>query len=291
MATPALEKINIEIGTTDSVKVSQTRTNGTVVSKHINIRDLPDLIKDSSSVTLKEKDTGYMPTNLMRDVVAQNQIRRLYYVPEYTFNFRFFTGDGLPDISSNKYNITIKYDDNLEEDILHIPNFLLRDVCSYIVNVNDTGTNIVKYNFGVLTTNMIGRVSDESGVIRLFPNHFDNDVCWGDNNTAVRDLLNNTDTYVQSNLHNHYFNSIFNTDIFPTIRFKQEVVTSYRAEILGFFNEILYGLPCNEDDFITDYLDSCDYAYLTVYFFATIKKLRPVDFLATNPQFKLGDVF
>lgn len=239
-------KIIIEIESTgSSAKVSQTGDNKRTVVKNIPISDLPELIKVSSTNTVKDSDTGYISPNLIREVIAHGQMKRLYHFPTIKFNCNLNIEGYLscdpddddddcyyPDINTeNKYGITIK------DEHLVIPNFIYRDFGLLIVNVNNDTFSCVRHNFGCITTDFFGHVSDESNLNFALLNHFDQKVCW--HGSFDYTLLAERDSVKQARLVHNYLNSNFNNDLHLRQRPTEDTIKKYSSEgLLDFFKEI-----------------------------------------------------
>lgn len=256
----------------NSAKVTQHAADSRVITKHIPLEDLPELIRVSSTTIVKDSDTGFISPNLIREVSAHGQIKRLYHFPVIKFNCHLRYYDDMSFNESNKYGI--KY----EDDHLVFTDFIYRNFGLLTVNVNAENFNCVRHNFGCLSTDFFDRVTDDSNLHFALLNHFDQKVCWhGSFDTS---LLSERDSVKQARLVHNYLNSNFNNDLYLRCIPSYTAITKYANEGLSEFLDDVFSLT------IEDISDSDERSYVVnvaiLYFLCTKLNLKFED--VTEPS-------
>lgn len=266
-------QIDIKIVSDESsARVTITKPDRTQSLKTIPLKELPNLIRDSSSNFTKDYDTGFISTSLIRESIANGQTRRLYLYPTITFDCNYDTGLDANLRTDNKYGFIHNH------GRLFIPNYTLRNFGLFIVNTNDEDFNCVRHNFGCLSTNFFDMPDNNSQLYTSFLNHFDTSVCW--HHSFSRSLLDERNTLLQGQLPYNYLTSIFNNDLGINSSISQDVITKYRAEDLeDYLNDIFR--VSDMDDLIEELLNSRSGFIILQYYFATLKKLKFEEY--TNP--------
>lgn len=204
--------INIEIDSEQPyAKVAYT-TNSVASLKRIPVASLPDLIKDTSAINIKEHDTGFISNALVREAVVSGQVRRLYNFPvvNFTGNFKVYSERDFPKLNlENKYGF--KFEDRHYGTHFVMPNFVLNNFGMYIVNANNEDFSNVLHQFGCISTNMFNLVDKDSKLHQVLLNHHDTTVCW--HSGFDRQILSSKDTTKQVNAIHAYLNSDFNRDL------------------------------------------------------------------------------
>ena len=225
-------KVTIEINSAEpSAKVSQQFADSRVAVKNVPVSELPELIRLSASNTMKDSDTGFISPNLIREVTAHGQIRRLYHFPTLTFDCHLrayeFEDEGIEFNSENTYGITE------DDDHLIFPGFTYRNFGLLITNVNNEDFSCVRHNFGCISTDFFDQVSESSRLHYSMLNHFDQKVCW--HGSSDHSLLAERNSVKQGKLVYNYLNSNFNNDLYLRCVPSQEAIEKYATEGLNDF--------------------------------------------------------
>lgn len=252
--------ININIEDAKNYATVLLTNEGKTVSKKI---PLTSLFESFQTLISAEKDTGYLTSNLLREVV-KNTVCRAFYFKEFVTDFKYSTRRDYIR-SSNKYNI--KYINNDRESYLFIPNFKFTNILGFISNSNTESFNPSFYQIYSVTPNMFGSITDESKLVRFFPNQFEDKICWAD--SFNKDILKTRDLAVQSSFVTQYLTSKFNSDLFREA-LRQSSLREYQTELDGFFREV-----CGETSSTIRDRDSVGWFYLVYYFLVTIKNIEP----------------
>ncbi len=282
MTTSNIASIDINIKPQSPVvRVTLTQTDKRVIHKNVRTNQLTDLIKDSAATILRDADTGFISPNLVREVIAHGQVRRLYLFPEVQFNCRYrvhgredtFMRDFTP--GDNEWGIKTVQDERDGNTYLEIPNFVYRNFGLFIVNVNDESFNCVRHNYGCVSTDMFDRLSDASNLHFTLLNHFDTSVCW--HGGFNRESLNSRDTNVQARTVHSYLNSNFNSDL--KLRCVPNNVQRFFAEGLEAFLKTLF--PNTNPNEIVDAARSRSGIHLALlinYYLSTVRRMKFEDY-------------
>lgn len=276
-------KVTIEINSAEhSAKVSQQFSDSRVAVKNIPVSELPELIRLSASNTMKDNDTGFISPNLIREVTAHGQIRRLYHYPTIKFDCRLrayeFEEDDISFNASNSYGIT--------EDDEHIvfPGFTYRNFGLLITNVNNEEFSGVRHNFGCISTDFFDQVSNESLLYYAMLNHFDQKVCW--HGSFDHSLLSERNSVKQGKLAYHYLNSNFNNDLYLRCVPSDEAINKYGPEGLHAFLKDVFSAG-DVDDILNARDNSCGYIInvAILYFLCTKLNLKFEDVTQANHSY------
>ena len=269
-----MNKVLIEINAeSTAAKVTQHTSNSRVSVKNIPVSELPQLIRLAGANTQKDSDTGYMSPNLIREVIAHGQVRRLYLFPLLKFEckVRVYDDDGegyaFNFNSGNKYGIKMNEDDHLV-----FPDFTFRNFGLMIANANQEEFTCVRHNFGCISTDFFDNVTKESTLQFAMLNHFDNRVCW--HGSFDHSLLNERDTTKQGKLVYNYLNSNFNSDLYLRNVASDEAIAKYRAEGLEEFLTDVFNMPFNDILSSRDMSEGVVIHVAISYFLSTHLKLK-----------------
>lgn len=255
-------------------RVSVTNDKRQSTIKRVPVTSIPELFTKASVNGLKEADTGFISPYLIRECVANGQVKRLYMIPEVTFTGTFQFGDYIRIKEDNKYGIhhyneSEEDDDEEERSFIRFPNFKLKNYGALIVNTNNSDFNNVTHNYGVISTNIINMPGNDSNLLPMLCNHFDHNVCW--HGSFDRKLLNEKDTYKQLTTIHAYLNSNFNSDLRIRNIIKPEMIRSHRDGFKDFLLEVID--TDTVDDLIQMYLENHQdwyYNIFTLYYFCSI---------------------
>lgn len=228
-----MNKVIIEVAAGEtSAKITQHRENSRVSVKNIPIAELPKLIRLSAANTQKDSDTGYISPNLIREVIAHGQVRRLYLYPTLQFEckVRAYLDE---DEDYPTFNESNKYGIKLIDDHIVFPDFTFRNFGLMIANVNNEEFTCVRHNFGCISTDFFDFVNEQSRLYFSMLNHFDQRVCW--HGSFDQSLLNERNTNKQGKLVYNYLNSNFNSDLYLRNVPSEAYIEKYRKEGLEEF--------------------------------------------------------
>lgn len=268
--------INITIEETSQHASVLLTKDGKVESKKIS---LPSLFETFNSLISAEKDTGYVPSSLLREVV-KNTVCRAFYFKEFITDFKYTSRrDNIR--PNNKYNITIVTERSTDTRYILIPNFKFTNILGFISNSNTEAFNPSFYQIFSVCPNIFGTIDDSSKLVRFFPNQFDDHICWA--NTFNKDVLKSRDIQTQSTFVTQYLTSKFNTDLFRH-KLMSTHLTPYSTELDEFLMEVTNK---NYSDLYSN--DEVLCFYLTYYFLVTIKNIEPATI--ANDAGTLGNLF
>lgn len=193
----------------DVVKLTM-QENGQSTVKNVKTEAYVDFLKGFSS---SNKDTGYIPSSLVREVTTSEGTKRIYHFKELAAEIRLqrlMSHGRLSLKADNPSGFT--YDTS--EDIITLKDFKLKDVGGIICNNNSEGFTAYKYAAGFIQVPITGILNDNVKFrYCVFNNHFDSArICWP-RGMDIDPVLNNKDPFIQSTFITQYFNSIFNTDL------------------------------------------------------------------------------
>ena len=229
-----MNKVIIEVNSNEtSAKVTQHLSNSRVAVKNIPIAELPTLIRNSAANTQKDSDTGYMSPNLIREVIAHGQVRRLYLYPTLTFECKVRAYFDEDEEDYPRFNEENSYGIKFIDEHLVFPDFTFRNFGLMIANVNNEEFSCVRHNFGCISTDFFDHVHDQSKLYFAMLNHFDQRVCW--HGSFDQSLLNERNTTKQGKLVYNYLNSNFNSDLYLRNVPSDAAITKYRSEGLEDF--------------------------------------------------------
>lgn len=272
--------INVTLDTeSPEARISVTNDKRQSTIKRVPVTALPELFTKASVNGLKEADTGFISPYLVREVVANGQVKRLYMIPEVSFTGTFEFGDSVRIKSNNKYGIhhhEEPYSDDEDDDggelnFIRFPNFKLKNYGALIVNTNNSEFNNVTHNYGIITTNLANVPSTDSKLLSMLCNHFDHNVCW--HGSFNRDLLSQKDTYKQVTTIHAYLNSNFNSDLRIRNVINSQTITSNEQGFREFLEEVIDS-DADYIKHIIDCLKSNDadwwYNILSLYYFCSV---------------------
>lgn len=273
--------INVTLDTSQPhARVSVTNDKRQSVIKRVPVASIPELFTKASVNGLKEADTGFISPYLIRECVANGQVKRLYMIPEVSFTGMFQFGDCLPIKEGNKYGITsIEQPDPDDEDdsryFVRFPDFKLKNFGALIVNTNNSEFSNVTHNYGIVSTNLFNMPTNESKLLSMLCNHFDHNVCW--HGSFDRDQLKAKDTYKQVNTIHAYLNSNFNSDLRIRNQVKSSFVSEHREGFKEFLIEILDASVDNIDYYIRTIVEHQQEWYfniITLYYFCSVRGFK-----------------
>ncbi len=229
-----MNKVIIEVNSNEtSAKVTQHLPNSRVAVKNIPISELPSLIRNSAANTQKDSDTGYMSPNLIREVIAHGQVRRLYLYPSLTFECKVRAYLDEDDEEYPNFNQSNSQGITYVDGHIVFPNFVFRNFGLMIANVNNEEFSCVRHNFGCISTDFFDQVTEQSKLHFAMLNHFDQRVCW--HGSFDQSLLNERNTVKQGKLVYNYLNSNFNSDLYLRNVPSEDAINKYRSEGLETF--------------------------------------------------------
>lgn len=282
MSSNSLKNVLIEIDVeSDVAKVTQKTNTGLTRIKSIPAGLLPKLVTDCTINASADKDTGMMPTALVRHKIANGQSRKFYRYNSIECSMRFeLMHDNIKLIEGNPYGFTIESDHR--RPVLVVP-MVIKDVGMLIVNTNTDSFSPGAYHIGMITLNMINEVDQDSRLVRVFPNHFERRICW--NRGFNQELLASKDSTIQSKVPNYYLNSISNNDLSTDWYFDYEVIDSNLTKIKEFLDATFSdGLDDISDGALRGLLTNPSYnssyywiSYVVMFYLTNIVGLRFTD--------------
>ena len=267
-------------------RVSVTNDRRQSVIKRVPVASVPELFTKASVNGLKEADTGFISPYLIRECVANGQVKRLYMIPEVVFTGTFQFGGSVNIKANNKYGICDIFEEDEDGDENHFvrfPNFKLKNYGALIVNTNNSEFSNVTHNYGIITTNIINMPSNDSQLLSMLCNHFDHNVCW--HGSFDRDLLKAKDSYKQVSTIHAYLNSNFNSDL----RIRNQVKTSFVSSNREGFKEFLTEVLAESEDSINYFIRSITerehdwyHNIFTLYYFCSVLGYKFDDIFEPN---------
>lgn len=200
--------------TSDIVKVtSQTETSSE--TKNISLEAYTEFFKN---FTPSIKDTGYLPTCLIREAVSAKGTKRIYFFKELVVDISLTRMMSMSNITLKKDNPS-NFTYNHTRDLLILKDFKLKNVGAIICNSNNAKFSSYRYAVGFVKV-PINNIFDDNTVFEygVFNNHYSEGyICWP-SELNVQPILDNINPTVQSTFVMQYFNSIFNTDLANTLK-------------------------------------------------------------------------
>lgn len=199
---------------------------GRLVTKQIPYTDVVDFF---GAQKISRKDTGYLGTNLIREVVVEDKIKRLFHYPELTVTLNF-AGRDVDTIHSNLIpNTHFKVMQVGNRRALSFPTFKFKNILGMLVLNNNATKNFISYN--VCFAEMTGlslNVNDNTTYYRsLLHNHFSDHICWPNElKDTANAVLNANSPAEQAGFVRLYLTSLFNTDLDPSARVREETVNN-----------------------------------------------------------------
>lgn len=190
-------------------------------SKKIALSELSRVFSASDPV---KKDTGYLPKELLREVISKNSTR-YYHFPSVVTEVCILSR-GIEVKEDNPYGI------RGDSDYIYFPDFIYRDVLGVIVNNLNEEFSHTNYRVTFPVPNLFGTYTSASTCVQLFPNHFYERICWPTDFDTY--FLKSKDARIQSSFVPKYLSTKFNTDIFQRVRlnrelFEKELVEEFSA--------------------------------------------------------------
>lgn len=254
--------IQITIENTGNVASIDITKEGKKTTKKVNLVDLSEAFQ---SLTAAEKDTGYLSSHLLREVV-KNTVIRAYYFKEYITDFKYSCRTSLS-IVKNKYNIELRDEDGTRT--LIIPEYKFTNILGFINNSNTEAFNPSFYQIYHVVPNIFGKIDGSSKYARFFPNQFDSYICWA--SSFNHDILKNKDPNIQSAFVPQYLSSRFNRDLFrENFNPRSRGVENYSQELDEFFREV-----SNKTSLEVFEQDQVGWFYLFYFFLVKIKQIEP----------------
>ena len=246
---------------------------------------LENLIKLFTSLNGVKRDTGYLAANLLREDVA-NVCNRAYYFKEFVTDFRVAVNSTLRQLvkTNNPHGVSI------EESNLKIDNYCFREIIGVISNSNTEAFNNSFYRIYNAILPLTGVIDDNTKLVSIFPNQFDNRVCWPSGLSL--DFLNSKDYKIQSSFITRYLSSKFKSDLFSSKMNEGRLSSQDQTEFKEFLNSIF-----------NDYESMQPYEYLRrhwtnvfhffLYFFlSNVKNVNPASIVPSNNKCTtLGNFF
>lgn len=282
-----------------SAKVSQIFSDKRTITKNVNVEDLPELIRLASTDNGRDRDTGFMSPNLIRESIHNGQVKRLYIYPELKFTcklqFEYFYNihESVSFNKDNKYGIYLD-NDNHGNELVVFPDFKLRNFGLLIVNGNTEQFNCVSHNYGCISTDFFDNVTDNSSLFFTLLNHFDRDVCW--HGSFDRNSLSSRDTIIQGKTVYNYVNSIFNNDLYLRNTPSQDAISSFRNDGLEDFLVDLFGstfdrIISNRSDMSAYIVNIAILYYLTTHKNCKFEEICVPSGSSEDGEIKLGEYF
>lgn len=264
--------LTINIKKDASVATVTTEEEGKASNKVIS---LENLIKLFTSLNGVKRNTGYLAANLLREDVGTVS-NRAYYFKEFVTDFRVASSSSLRSLlkTNNTYGVS------LEENCLKIENYCFREVIGVISNSNTDAFNNSYYRIYNAILPMTGVIDDQTKLVSIFPNQFDNRVCWPSGLNL--DFLNNKDFKIQSTFITRYLSSRFNSDLFNSHMNVDRLSNTDQAEFKTFLKEIF-----NDSDDIEPFETlrrnfNNVFHFFLYFFLSNIKKINPASFVSEN---------
>lgn len=264
--------LTINIKKDASVATVTTEEEGKASNKVIS---LENLIKLFTSLNGVKRNTGYLAANLLREDVGTVS-NRAYYFKEFVTDFRVASSSSLRSLlkTNNTYGVS------LEENCLKIENYCFREVIGVISNSNTDAFNNSYYRIYNAILPMTGVIDDQTKLVSIFPNQFDNRVCWPSGLNL--DFLNNKDFKIQSTFITRYLSSRFNSDLFNSHMNVDRLSNTDQAEFKTFLKEIF-----NDSDDIEPFETlrrnfNNVFHFFLYFFLSNIKKINPASIVSGN---------
>lgn len=264
--------LTINIKKDASVATVTTKEEGKASNKVIS---LENLIKLFTSLNGVKRNTGYLAANLLREDVGTVS-NRAYYFKEFVTDFRVASSSSLRSLlkTNNTYGVS------LEENCLKIENYCFREVIGVISNSNTDAFNNSYYRIYNAILPMTGVIDDQTKLVSIFPNQFDNRVCWPSGLNL--DFLNNKDFKIQSTFITRYLSSRFNSDLFNSHMNVDRLSNTDQAEFKTFLKEIF-----NDSDDIEPFETlrrnfNNVFHFFLYFFLSNIKKINPASIVSGN---------
>jgi hypothetical protein len=192
----------------------------TQVTKNIPFDSLNDFFLAQKAST---KDTGFLGLNLVREIVTQEHIKRIYHYPEISVQL---TASVLH--SEDRRAIREAYIQNPhfriqsvgDDPSLVFPIFKFKNIIGFIKNNNNAVKNVTGYSVCFAKPDLIGALHDNTRFVSsLVGNHysgsaFGSKICWPNElKDTVKEVLNNQNPNIQSGFVRLYLSSRFNFDL------------------------------------------------------------------------------
>ena len=272
--------INIKIKPSErfaDVSLTDVNTKTTKVKKVL----LPDLFGLLNNLTSGEKDTGYIPSNLLRERVRQSSARA-YYIKEFETDLEY-TGRRRADVKTNNLPEGVTY----ESGKLVFKNFKFRNILAFINNSNTDSFNPSFYKIYNAVPSITGVVDDNTTITQMFTNQFSENICWPEN--FDKKILSNRNPTIQSAFVTQYLSSKFNSDLFPNAM-RYDDLGGHRDEFRTFVLSILDYPSDTTLDALTSH-DQVILFFLGYYFLSNVKNINPAVYSRSENRTTLGAVF
>jgi hypothetical protein len=203
-----------------------TEEQGRQITKQIPYTDIVDFF---GAQKVSRKDSGYIGTNLIREVILESRIKRLFHYPELTVALNF-AGNSVDTISQYLIpNDHFKVHSVGNRHALNFPAFKFKNILGFIISNNNASRNFISYN--VCFAEMTGlslNVTDETKYHKsVFNNHYSDKICWPhDIADTAQAVLNSTSPADQAGFVRLYLSSLFNTDLDPNVAVGRDLVNS-----------------------------------------------------------------
>lgn len=259
-----------------------TTKEGKTTSKIVPLDAISDAFKN---LIPNAHDTGYITKNLLRELVVNTSCRAFYF-PEYVTDFKYQYNNSVR-IKPNKYGIEVLNNfEGRSDSVLFIPRFVFKNILGFISNSNTTAFNPSFYQVYSVVPNIFGEITDDSTLVRFFPNQFTDYICWPSGFDTK--ILKNRDAKMQSTFVTQYLSARFNNDLFNVkLRHNNNYVQENLTEINNFFMEVT-GKKSEEVQEASKVL----WFYLLYFFLTTVKNIEPAVIVPKNDaNGTLGSLF
>lgn len=268
--------INITIDNNSSFATVTLKENNVNTSKKVPLSTILTLFNSLSTVA---KDTGYLSSNLLREVSNQT-CSRAFFFKEFVSELKFNTREDRSYIKkSNPHGI------KQDGSILIIPDFKHRNVLGFITNSNTDAFNPSFYKIYHAIPDIFNNVNDKTKLVAMFPNQFTSYICWP--NDFDKKILAERDATTQATFISKYLTTNFNSDLFNTT-FSKTKLAPLEKELDTFFSEVLTSCSSFKSFYSEHHVLSF---YLIYYFISNIKGLNPANYTNDDSHTTLGRLF
>ena len=264
--------LTINIKKDASVATVTTEEEGKASNKVIS---LENLIKLFTSLNGVKRNTGYLAANLLREDVGTVS-NRAYYFKDFVTDFRVASSSTLRSLvkTDNPHGVS------LEESCLKIENYHFREIIGVISNSNTDAFNNSFYRIYNAILPMTGVIDDNTKLVSIFPNQFDNRVCWPSGLNT--DFLNSKDFKIQSTFITRYLSSRFNSDLFSGHMNFDRLSSQDQSEFKAFLKEIFNDYDDSEPYEVLRRNFNNVFHFFLYFFLSNVKNINPASIVPSN---------
>ena len=127
---------------------------------------------------------------------------------------------------------------------------------------------------------MTGVIDDNTKLVSIFPNQFDNRVCWPSGLNT--DFLNSKDFKIQSTFITRYLSSRFNSDLFSGHMNFDRLSSQDQSEFKAFLKEIFNDYDDSEPYEVLRRNFNNVFHFFLYFFLSNVKNINPASIVPSN---------